>query len=211
MEVGKVLHEREEIMVSDTTPTANLGATAEANVSAIASLPSRRDYRALGRSLIKHFGQCLVVVAAAYGCFQFSSRYIFQAVQVDGNSMAPTLADTDRYLLNRWIYHVREPQIEDIVVLRDPRDDVYLVKRVVAKPGDRVYLKGGHIFVNGVLLKETYLPLGTPTFGDPHYREQMWICGLNQYFVLGDNRNNSTDSRIFGAVPQRYILGLVAL
>ncbi len=198
-------------MVSRPTPTEDTGRTTGADPLAIAAPAPRRDYCTLGRSLIKQFGQCLVVAAAAYGCFQFSSRYIFQTVQVDGNSMSPTLADTDRYLLNRWVYHVREPQIEDIVVLRDPRDDVYLVKRVVAKPGDRVYLKGGHIFVNGALLKETYLPLGTPTFGDPHYREQMWICGLNQYFVLGDNRGNSTDSRIFGAVPQRCILGLVDL
>ena len=146
-----------------------------------------------------------------HGCFQFCSSYIFQAIQVDGCSMAPTMADTDRYLLNRWIYHVREPKPEDVVVLRDPVDNVYLVKRIVAKPGDMVYLKAGKIFVNGELLKESYLPQGTPTFGDPHYREQMWICGMNQYFVLGDNRNNSADSRIFGAVPQQYILGLVKL
>lgn len=198
-------------MDSHTTPTEDAEATAETDTRAIASPPPPRNYRYLGRSLIQQFGQCLVVIAAAYGCFQFSSHYLFQAVQVDGNSMAPTLADTDRHLLNRWVYHVREPQIQDIVVLRDPRDDVYLVKRVVARPGDRVYLKGGNIFVNGALLQETYLPQGTPTFGDPHYREQMWICGLNQYFVLGDNRNNSTDSRIFGAVPQRCILGLVDL
>jgi signal peptidase I len=211
MEVGKVLQDWKEIMDSHTIPTGDAETTAGTDTPANPSPAPPRNYRYLGRSLIKQFGQCLVVAAAAYGCFQFTSRYIFQAVQVDGNSMAPTLTDTDRYLLNRWVYHVREPQIEDIVVLRDPRDDGYLVKRVVAKPGDRVYLKGGNIFVNGALLKETYLPLGTPTFGDPHYREQMWICGLNQYFVLGDNRNNSTDSRIFGAVPQRCILGLVDL
>ncbi len=196
-------------MAEKSTGTENVEMMAAAN--AIAPPLPQRDYRNLGGSLLKQFGQCLVVAAAAYGCFQFCSRYIFQAVQVDGCSMAPTLADTDRYLLNRWIYHVREPRTEDIVVLRDPRDDVYLVKRVVAKPGDRVYLKGGNIFVNGALLKETYLPLGTRTFGDPHYREQMWICGLHQFFVLGDNRNNSTDSRIFGAVPQQSILGLVKL
>ena len=122
-------------MAEKSTGTENVEMMADADASAIAPAVPRRDYRNLGRSLINQFGQCLVVVAAAYGCFQFSSRYILQAVQVDGNSMAPTLANTDRYLLNRWIYHVREPRIEDVVVLRDPRDDVYLVKRVVAKPG----------------------------------------------------------------------------
>ena len=198
-------------MVMKTTGTENVQMMAETAAMVIAPPPAPRNYRNLGRNLIKQFGQCLVVAAAAYGCFQFSSHYIFQAVQVDGNSMAPTLVDTDRYLLNRWIYHVREPRIEDVVVLRDPRDDVYLVKRVVAKPGDRVYLKSGSIFVNGELLKEAYLPLGTLTFGDSHYREQFHICGVNQYFVLGDNRNKSADSRIFGAVPQQCIVGLIKL
>jgi signal peptidase I len=178
---------------------------------AIIPVRAKRNYLNLGRNLIKQFGQCIIVAAAAYGCFQLSSRYIFQAVQVNGSSMAPTLANADRYLLNRWIYHVREPRLEEIVVLRDPVDNGYLVKRIIAKPGDRVYLKGGKIFVNGELLIESYLPRGTRTFGDPHYREQMWICGVNQYFVLGDNRDNSADSRNFGAVPQQRILGLVNL
>ena len=191
--------------------TVSEDARMTAGAEAIAPRRPKRDYLSLGRNLIRQLGQCMVVVAAAYGCFQFSSRYILQAVQVDGNSMAPTMADKERYILNRWIYHVREPKLEDVVVLRDPVDSVYLVKRIVAKPGDRVYLKGGKIFVNGKLLNESYLPRGTMTFGDPHYREQMWICGLNQFFVLGDNRNISADSRNFGAVRQQCILGLVNL
>jgi signal peptidase I len=198
-------------MVEKTTRSEGVEMMADAEITAVAPPPARRDYRNLARKLIKQCGQCLVVAAAAYGCFQFSSHYVFQAVQVDGISMSPTLADTDRYLLNRWVYHVREPRIEEVVVLRDPRDDVYLVKRVVAKPGDRVYLKGGSIFVNGELLKEPYLPVGTLTFGDSRYREQFHICGVNQYFVLGDNRNRSADSRIFGAVPQQCIVGLIKL
>ena len=77
------------------------------------------------------------------------------------------------------------------------------------KQGDAVYVKGGHLFVNGKLLDEPYLPPGTQTYPGPHCREQMWVCGMNQYFVLGDNRNNSADSRIYGAVPGQNILGLV--
>lgn len=182
-----------------------------ANADATAAPRAKPDYASLGRRLVKQLTQCLVVTAAAYGCFQFSSHYILQAVQVDGQSMSPTLADSDRYLLNRWIYRVHEPRLEEVVVLRDPRDNAYLVKRIVAKTGDRVYLKGGRVFVNGKLLKELYLPRGTKTYGDPRYREQLWICGVNQYFVLGDNRDNSADSRIYGAVPRRYILGRLML
>ncbi len=198
-------------MVLKTTGTENVEMMTDTDAMVTPPVPARRDCPNRTRNCIKQFAQCLVAAAAAYGCFQFSSHYIIQTVQVDGDSMSPTLADTDCYLLNRWIYHVREPRIEDVVVLRDPRDDVYLVKRVVAQPGDRVYLKNGRIFVNGKLLKESYLPLGTLTFGDCHYREQFHICGANQYFVLGDNRNHSADSRIFGAVPQRFIVGLIEL
>ena len=194
-------------MHGEETDTAGVAA----NTDAIAAPRAKPDYASLGRRLLKQLTQCLVVTAAAYGCFQFSSHYILQAVQVDGQSMAPTLADSDRYLLNRWIYRVHEPRLEEIVVLRDPRDDAYLVKRIVAKTGDRVYLKGGRVFVNGKLLKELYLPPGTRTYGDPRYREQLWICGVNQYFVLGDNRDNSADSRLYGAVPRRYILGRLML
>ncbi len=123
--------------------------------------------------------------------------------------MSPTLHDSERYVLNRWAYHVREPQPKDIVVLRDPTDNCYAIKRIVAKQGDAVYIKGGQLFVNGKLLDEPYLPAGTPTYPNPSYREQFVVCGVGKYFVLGDNRNNSADSRIYGAVPRQNILGLV--
>ena len=171
----------------------------------------RRNYLRLGHILIHQLALSLLAALIGYGGYRFSSHYLFQSVQVVGCSMAPTLTDSEHHLLNRWVYHVSEPQLADIVVLRDPVDNGYLVKRIVAQPGDRVYLKGGNIFVNGKKLSESYLPKGTVTFGDPHYREQLWICGWNQYFVLGDNRGNSLDSRVYGAIPRPLILGLVML
>lgn len=161
------------------------------------------------KSVLKQLFACLLIAAAAYGSFQFATHYLLQSVQVVGVSMAPTLHDSGRYVLNRWIYHVRDPEPRDIVVLRDPTDNCYAVKRIVAKEGDTVFVKGGHLYVNGKLLNEPYLPKNTPTFAGPHYKEQMWICGMHQYFVLGDNRNNSADSRIYGAVPRQNILGVV--
>jgi len=150
-----------------------------------------------------------LVAALAFGSFQFCTHYVLQSVQVVGASMSPTLHDSERYVLNRWVYHVREPQLKDIVVLRDPVDNGYAIKRIVARQGDSVHLKGGQIFVNGKLLNEPYLPAGTPTYPNPNYREQFLVCGMGKYFVLGDNRNNSADSRIYGAVPRQNILGLV--
>lgn len=151
----------------------------------------------------------LVIAVITYGFFQFSHQYLLQTVQVDGCSMSPTLPNEKCYLLNRVVYLVREPKPKDIVVLRDPENNGFAVKRIVAKPGDSVYVKGGRLFVNGTALEEPYLESGTKTFADSRYRSQMWICGINQYFVLGDNRNNSADSRVYGAVPRQNILGMV--
>ncbi len=157
----------------------------------------------------KMFLMWLLVAAFTFCTFEFATRYIVQSVQVVGTSMTPTLHDSQRYVLNRWVYHVRDPRPGDIVVLRDPTDNGYAIKRVVAKAGDSIYLKGGHIFVNGKELVEPYLKPGTPTYAGPESAEQWFICGENKYFVLGDNRNNSCDSRIYNAVPRENILGLV--
>jgi signal peptidase I len=168
----------------------------------------KRNHAGWGR-IIKQVLACMVLAGLAYGCFQLSQRYVLQSVQVAGGSMSPTLPDSHRYLLNRLAYLFREPKPEDIVVLQDPEDKGYAVKRIVAKPGDSVYVNAGQIFVNGKLLKEPYLAPDTKTFASPKYSAQFWICGAHQYFVLGDNRNNSTDSRMYGAVPQQNILGMV--
>lgn len=171
--------------------------------------PPTIDRRELRRRLFKRSLPYLLALVAAYGFYRFSHRYIVQAVLVQGLSMAPTLTDGSCYLLNRFVFSFRDPKPMDIVTLQDPEDNGLAVKRIVARPGDRVFLSDGQVFVNGKALTETYLEGGTKTYPDPRYRAQMWICGLNQYFVLGDNRNKSVDSRLYGAVPRQNILGLV--
>ncbi|MCO5053878.1 MAG: signal peptidase I [Verrucomicrobiae bacterium] len=161
------------------------------------------------RPLLRHLFTGVLILGLSYGTFQFVTHYLLQVIEVVGVSMTPTLQSSHRYMMNRWIFHFRDPRPTDIVVLRDPSDNGYAVKRIVAQQGDTVYVADGHLFVNGKLLDEPYLPEKTPTYPGPQVREQMWICGINQYFVLGDNRNNSADSRIYGAVPRENILGLV--
>ena len=123
--------------------------------------------------------------------------------------MAPTLKNSGYYLLNRCVYVWREPAVSEIVVIRDPQDQSYAVKRIIAREGDAVYLTGGRVYVNGRLLEEPYLSPGTPTFALDKQIELSVRCGKGEYFLLGDNRGNSSDSRIYGPVPRQNILGTI--
>lgn len=160
-------------------------------------------------SLRAQLVQCGVVAAVALASYLFISHFVLQSVQVVGVSMSPTLKNTGYYFLNRCVYLIREPKPSDIVVIRDPLDQSYSVKRIIAGEGDFVYLKGGHVYVNGRALVEPYLAAGMPTFTFARQQEMAVHCGKGEYFLLGDNRGNSTDSRVYGVVPRQNILGAI--
>jgi signal peptidase I len=82
-----------------------------------------------------------------------------------------------------------------------------VVKRIIATPGESVYFKNGVVYVNSKRITEPYLQPYTPTFAYEKSAEEFTCCGADQYYVMGDNRNNSTDSRSFGPVPRANILG----
>jgi signal peptidase I len=151
----------------------------------------------------------LAVALLAVASYLFISQFLLQSVRVVGVSMSPTLSDSQHYILNRWIYHVRSPHRMDIVVLRDPSDNGFSVKRVIALPGETVYLKEGGVYVNGRKLDEPYLLPGMPTYSLLTLKEQLFRCGQDQFLLLGDNRQNSIDSRAYGPVPRGNILGMV--
>lgn len=122
--------------------------------------------------------------------------------------MKPTLHSSDTYMLNRIEYLFRKPQWGDIVVIRDPEDGNLSIKRVVAVEGQSVDFSSGKVFVDGLKLPEYYLRPGIRTTSFLPGRDR-FLCGDNQYFVLGDNRPESADSRVYGPVPRQNILGLV--
>src|SRR6266478_127352 len=146
-------------------------------------------------SFLQQIFQCLSVAALAMASYFVISHFVLQTVQVVGVSMVPTLNDSQLYVLNRWVFYFRPPYRNDVVVLRDPIDKGFAVKRVIGLSGDQIFLKDGKVYVNGQRLEEPYLAPGTPTFPYPGRNERLITLGKDQFFVLGDNRNNSADSR----------------
>ncbi len=126
--------------------------------------------------------------------------------EVEGNSMLPTLQDGERYLINRMVYRFRDPKPGDIVKITMPGSGDFSVKRIIASPGDVVQIKEGHVFVNGRVSLESYLSKGVSTEGKSLGVKVYRVSG-DSYFVLGDNRSLSIDSRMFGAVRRDRLVG----
>lgn len=133
--------------------------------------------------------------------------FLYQPVKVEGTSMLPGLADQERIFINKFVYRFENISRGDIVVFRYPRDpSKSYIKRVVAVAGDRIRIEDGRVYLNGRLLPEPYIPEKYEDFRS--YPETTVPAG--QYFVLGDHRNLSNDSRDFGPVSERYIYGKAA-
>jgi signal peptidase I len=130
--------------------------------------------------------------------------FLYQPVKVEGTSMMPSLDDQERIFVNKFVYRLESIQRGDIVVFRYPRDpSKSFIKRVTGLAGDRIRIEAGQVFVNGEPLEEDYVPRA---YADERsYPEQ--VVPDNSYFVLGDHRTMSNDSRDFGPVAASYIYG----
>jgi len=155
-----------------------------------------------GREIVA--GVKTLVSAAVYATLIVT--FGFQVARVDGLSMAPTLEDHDRLIVNKLVYEIGDPRPGDIVMLYYPLNpEKMFVKRVIAKEGDTVRIVDGHVDVNGIPLHDDYVPQEFRSHDDwgPQVVQQGY------YFVMGDHRNNSSDSRHWGPVPKKYIVGKV--
>jgi signal peptidase I len=150
----------------------------------------------------------LCVAAFSILAYFLVSRFIVTAVVIQGRSMQPTLRDGERYYLNRWRYLFASPKHGDVIVLKDPGHNDFAVKRIVAGPNDWVNMRDGNLYLNGKRLTEPYLPEGMRTT-IPDRQEKWILLGPDQYYVLGDNRSNSEDSRCYGVVKRKNILGVL--
>jgi len=130
--------------------------------------------------------------------------FLYQPVKVEGTSMLPELRDQERIFVNKFVYRIENISRKDIVVFWYPRDrSKSYIKRIIGMPGDTVEIRDGVVFVNDKRLDEPYI--------DSHFIDRRsyppLVVDAGHYYVLGDHRNQSNDSRMWGLVPEGYIYG----
>jgi signal peptidase I len=152
-----------------------------------------RELRVWARDLVVALGLAMVIIV-----------FFYQPVKVEGTSMAPLLSDQERIFINKFVYHFEPVGRGDVVVFWYPLDRTKsFIKRVVGLPGDEVEIRRGRVYINGKTLEEPYVPsqyIDTAAYGPVQIPR-------DEYFVMGDHRISSNDSRIFGPVPSAFIYG----
>jgi signal peptidase I len=155
--------------------------------------PLRHEIRVWTRDLLIAIGLALVIIV-----------FLYQPVKVEGTSMAPLLSDQERIFINKFVYRFEPIQRGDVVVFWYPLDhSKSFIKRVVGLPGELVEIRQGTVYVNGKIVPEPYVP---PQYEDLSDFAQVRVP-KDSYFVMGDHRISSNDSRVFGSVGSQFIYG----
>jgi len=157
--------------------------------------PRRETARSLARELFETAVLTLLIF--------FLIRVVIQNFRIEGQSMEPTLHAGQYLIVNKAVYRwLHPPERGDIIVFEYPRSpDRDFIKRVIGLPGEEVEIRDGIVYINGRALNEPYISSpSTRSFGPQ-------VVGPDEYFVLGDNRPNSSDSRSWGMLPRKYIVG----
>src|SRR5580765_7289482 len=153
----------------------------------------RQDLRSWTRDLAVALGLALVIIV-----------FLYQPVKVEGTSMAPLLSDQERIFINKFVYRFEPIQRGDVVVFWYPLDrSKSFIKRVIGLPGESVEIRRGAVYVNDKIVPEPYVP---PMYEDLSDFGPVRVP-KDSYFVMGDHRISSNDSRVFGPVADRYIYG----
>jgi signal peptidase I len=194
----------EPVSTDTLAPEANIGAVAEIEI-AMPQTSAQGVRRSPGgprktSGVVLWFRDLLISAFASVLIITF----LYQPVRVEGTSMLPRLEDSDRLFINKFVYHFTAIERGDVVVFRPPSDpERSYIKRVIALPGDRLRIDHGRVIVNGKLIREPYVPL--------EYRDNRSMAEItipsDSFFMMGDHRNISYDSRSFGAVPRSLIYG----
>jgi signal peptidase I len=159
-----------------------------------ASLPHlRRELRSWTRDLAVALGLALVIII-----------FLYQPVKVEGTSMAPLLSDQERIFINKFVYRFEPIERGDVIVFWYPLDRTKsFIKRVIALPGETIEIRAGHLYIDNREWAEPYVPkayLDGMSYGPR-------VIPQDEFFVMGDHRDSSNDSRVFGPVARQYIYG----
>jgi signal peptidase I len=179
---------------SDRSAAISPGISPNTSIEQAPSLLSlRHEIRVWTRDLLIAIGLALVIIV-----------FLYQPVKVEGTSMAPLLSDQERIFINKFVYRFEAIHRGDVVVFWYPLDrSKSFIKRVIALPGETVTIRQGVVTVNGVVVPEPYVP---PQYEDVSDYGPTRVPA-DSYFVMGDHRVSSNDSRVFGPVPSQFIYG----
>jgi signal peptidase I len=166
----------------------------------VANLSPRRVSGVVLASLL------IVVLRVIVGTY--TTAFLFQGARIEGSAMAPTLNDQDRLIVNKLAYESGDPRVGEIVMFYYPLNpNKVFVKRLIAQEGDQVRIVDGRVYRNNVPVDDSFVPSAYRS----HDNWGPQVVPEGYYFVMGDHRNNSSDSRHWGFVPKKYITGRVAL
>jgi len=183
------------------------------------SVPAERRARSSPRRIVVEYGAILIVALAVAFVLQ---AFVVKPYRIPSPSMVPTLDPGDRVLVARFYYHLTSPARGDIAVFKYPLDrHIIFIKRIIGRPGDTLSLRDGHVYVNGVRLNEPYVakvdgrpvptepgaPIAGSTMTEPWSLNHPYTVPAHHYFMMGDNRLDSDDSRVWGPVPAGDLIG----
>jgi signal peptidase I len=162
-------------------------------------MQSEEQPKSRGRSALRELVETILFTLLIYFLVRF---FLFENYRVVGSSMVPTLENDQYLVVNKLSYRLGDPQRGDIIVFQDPRDSTRkLIKRVIGLPGEEVEIRQGEVYINGQKLEESY------TNGPGGYTVYSTPIPAGQYYVLGDNRSNSSDSHSWGTLSGDSIVG----
>lgn len=149
------------------------------------------------------FALCVIIAAFIL------KAVVFQPFVVDGHSMEPNFHDKEYLIVNKFLYFFRQPARGEVIIFHPPDSpSATYIKRVIGIPGDTIKIANGNLMVNGNLTQESYLKPGQKTIidGDEKLTYEVTLS-KDQFFMMGDNRDHSSDSREFGVVPRKNVVG----
>ena len=161
------------------------------------------------KRVIGFFLDFVEVTVIALAMFVIMYLFLFQPHQVKGSSDYPNFYDGEYLLTDKISYRLNTPKRGDVIIFKAPRNEDYdYIKRIIGLPGEIIMIRNGKAYINNNLLAEPYIPVDYQTFGGSFAEEgQAVLVPEDQYFVMGDNRSHSSDSRDWGTVPRANIIG----